>query len=145
MKSWTRRSSMFSRAPVQRVLVRVSNTGTGKLVIPRARTVRNGPRSGPYMVPRVGWSPMVARAEGAFETCKGAHSTALPRGLCASVAYGAYTLPLLPCQFRVRNAWICESFAAAHAAAPYGHGRLYSDYLRSGGRGGGCLCAPKNA
>lgn len=28
----------------------------GKLVIPRAWTVRNGPRSGPYMVPRVGWS-----------------------------------------------------------------------------------------
>lgn len=29
---------------------------------------------------------MVARAEGAFEMCKGAHSTALPRGLCASAA-----------------------------------------------------------
>lgn len=30
---------------------------------------------------------MVERAEGAFGTCQGAHSTALPRSLCASIAY----------------------------------------------------------
>lgn len=33
---------------------------------------------------------VVARAEGAFRTCKGAHSTALARDLCASIAYYVY-------------------------------------------------------
>lgn len=42
---------------------------------------------------------MVARAEGAFGTCKGAHSTALARNLCASVAYDACTLHILTHKF----------------------------------------------
>lgn len=84
---------------------------------------------------------MVARAEGAFGTCKGAHSTALARDFCASVAYDAYILTILTCKCLARNLRICESFAAAHAAALCGHGRLCHGYTRSGGRSGRCLCA----
>lgn len=42
---------------------------------------------------------VVARAEGAFRTCKGAHSTALARDLCASIAYYVYILIVLTYQF----------------------------------------------
>ncbi len=41
---------------------------------------------------------MIAPAEGAFETCKDARSTALARDLCASIAYHVYTLYALICQ-----------------------------------------------
>lgn len=84
----------------------------GKLVIPRARTVRDGPRSGPYLVPRVGWSRAPKARSGRVRA-----RTQLPWR--ATSARASRTMPIL-CIYSPTNfePEICEFARASRRLTP---------------------------